>query len=253
MQRILTAAGIALFLAGDAAGERPDAFRILKRVVKARKDVRTIQAEVNIHVVTDDDVRRFSGEYFADQAGRVRINFSAPARQAVIINEQGFHWLFQREKLTIVFKQKDMQTSHSKMHGISGHFAARLEQRRRGQISYDRRIHKLPWLALHQIKIIPDKRSTYHDRGVMYVRVHPERNVVRSFLIVNRSGRVIYSQSYFRHRNGIPRHIRTLIRRDDGTVLINNSYYRKFRTNTRLPDGLFVPPADYRRRVIAIP
>lgn len=93
-----------IFILLCAAALRADA-PSFDRIVSDYNKIKTISATIKQQVyMPNGEARYFSGEYYAESGGNLRIDYHSPARETVISNSTGFYWYIPERKTVYVQK-----------------------------------------------------------------------------------------------------------------------------------------------------
>ena len=96
MKRILSAVLFLLICAPLFSGDAPS----VDRIIRDYNSIRTIKASIRQQVyMPGGETRLFSGDYYADNKGNLRIDYSIPAREVVINNSYGLFWYYPEERV----------------------------------------------------------------------------------------------------------------------------------------------------------
>lgn len=78
------------------------------RIIRDYSSIRTISASVKQQVyMPGGEVRYFSGDYYADSSGNLRIDYNYPERETVISNSTGFYWYIPGRRTVYVKRGRD--------------------------------------------------------------------------------------------------------------------------------------------------
>ncbi len=73
---------------------------VFERIIREYLSVRTIKGRITQHIYPGDGtVEVFSGDYYASSGGLVRIDYSIPEKQTVIVNSRGLYWYYPDRRL----------------------------------------------------------------------------------------------------------------------------------------------------------
>jgi outer membrane lipoprotein-sorting protein len=96
---------IAIALCATPAGAEVPSF---DRIIRDYNSIRTISASVKQQVyMPGGEARYFSGDYYADSSGNLRIDYSYPEQETVINNSTGFYWYIPARRTVYVQKGRD--------------------------------------------------------------------------------------------------------------------------------------------------
>ena len=75
------------------------------RIINDYNSIKTITASIKQQVyMPGGEVRYFSGEYYAESGGNLRIDYFYPGRETVISNSTGLYWYIPERKTVYVQK-----------------------------------------------------------------------------------------------------------------------------------------------------
>ena len=81
------------------------------KIVSDYNSIRTISASIKQQVyMPGGEVRYYSGEYYAESSGNLRIDYFLPARETVINNSSGFYWYIPERRTVYIQRGRNENT-----------------------------------------------------------------------------------------------------------------------------------------------
>lgn len=205
------------------------------RIINDYNSIKTITASIKQQVyMPGGEVRYFSGEYYAESGGNLRIDYFYPGRETVISNSTGLYWYIPERKTVYVQKGAHPDTGflNPSFERIIEGSAADLELEYEGNEFYSFFKRAAVWRITSAKSGLTVKVWT--DPDGLYV--------IRKFVLDSEGSEIvreIYSGHIYTGGVYLPSYIEMFARTPSGIV---HSYteYGNINVNTSLAPGFFV-------------
>jgi len=205
-----------------------------KKIIEDYLSVNTVKASITQHIyMVDGSVEVFSGNYFAASKGFIRIDYTRPESQVIVVNDSSLFWYYSGRKLLFLSEKKSDE---------SGSIPALLSA--------------VPDDGLKDVEVVSEGRRFYslfktadvysvtskRNKTKMVLWIDPFIKIIRRKYILDESGHEMMKEDYTDYAviNGIyiPSRIELKARTSDG-VVHTVTEYSGIIINSRIDRELF--------------